>query len=69
MSALRGLHGDLLDHYARTLEGGEKQLLTRMKTFWEYLCPDADRKARKKILKARNVPEYTQAVFRLLQEM
>ena len=66
MSSLRALHADLLDHYARTLEGGEKQLLTKMKAFWEYIYPEGDRKCRKKIHKAQKVADYTQAVFQLL---
>ncbi len=66
--ALRVLHADLFDHYARALEGGERQLLTKMKTFWEYMCPGADRKLHKKIQKAQKVADYTQAVFRLLCE-
>ena len=66
MSSLRALHSDLLDHYARTLEGGEKQLLTKMKAFWENIYPEGDRKCRKKIHKAQKVADYTQAVFQLL---
>ena len=62
MSSLRALHADLLDHYARTLEGGEKQLLTKMKAFWEYLLPNADRKLLKAIHKSTNLHKYTQAV-------
>lgn len=66
MSSLRALHADLLDHYVQTLEGGEKQLLTKMKAFWEYIYPEGDRKCRKKIHKAQKVADYTQAVFQLL---
>lgn len=66
MSSLRALHADLLDHYVQTLEGGEKQLLTKMKAFWEYIYPEGDRKCRKKIHKAQKMADYTQAVFQLL---
>ncbi len=66
MTRMRALHADLFDHYARTLEGGEKQLLMKMKSFWEYLLPDADRKIRKKIHKAQKITDYTNAVFQLL---
>lgn len=66
MSSLRMLHADLLDHYAHALEGGERQLLTKMKSFWEYMCPGGDRKCRKKIRKARTAADYAQAVSGLL---
>ena len=63
---MRLFHAGLFDHYAQTLEGGEKQLLMKMKTFWEYLLPDADRKLHKKIHKAQKTADYTDAVFHLL---
>lgn len=64
---VRQLHTDLFSHYANLLEGGDRQLLTKMKTFWEYLLPDADRKARKAIHKAGNLANYQEAVNRLLR--
>ncbi|MCM1107794.1 MAG: tRNA-dihydrouridine synthase family protein [Clostridium sp.] len=64
--AMRHLHADLLDHYEQHLEGGEIQLLTKMKSFWEYLLADADRKLLKKIHKAQRIPAYTEAVNQLL---
>ena len=63
---MRLFHADLFNHYAQTLEGGEKQLLMKMKAFWEYLLPDADRKLHKKIHKAQKTADYTDAVSRLL---
>ena len=63
---MRLFHADLFDHYAQTLEGGEKQLLMKMKAFWEYLLPDAGRKLHKKIHKAQKTADYTDAVSRLL---
>ncbi|MCD8318515.1 MAG: tRNA-dihydrouridine synthase family protein [Paraprevotella sp.] len=66
-SKMRSFHADLFDYYAQTLEGGEKQLLTKMKEFWEFLMPDVDRKLRKKIYKSQRVPDYTDAVFQLLR--
>lgn len=67
MQAMRRFHSDLFSHYEQALEGGEKQLLMKMKGFWEYLLPDGDRKMRKKIHKAQKTPDYTNAVFQLLQ--
>lgn len=63
---LRKFHTALFDGYEQQLEGGEMQLLTKMKTLWEYLLPDADRKLLKKIHKAQRVAAYTEAVHRIL---
>lgn len=67
MQAMRRLHSDLFSYYEQVLEGGEKQLLMKMKGFWEYMFPDGDRKMRKKIHKAQKIVDYTNAVFQLLQ--
>lgn len=67
MQAMRRFHSDLFSHYEQALEGGEKQLLMKMKGFWEYMLPDGDRKMRKKIHKAQKTTDYTNAVFQLLQ--
>ncbi len=64
---VRQLHTDLFCHYGARLEGGDRQLLTKMKTFWEYLLPDADRKARKAIHKASSLAGYQEAVNKLLR--
>lgn len=65
---LRTLHRQLLDHYAAHLQG-DVQLLTKMKTFWEYLLPDADRKMRKAIHKSGSLRNYEAAVATLFQSM
>ena len=44
-------------------EGGEGQLLNKMKTFWEYLAPGADRKLLKAIHKSGTFQKYNQAVL------
>lgn len=67
MLRMRRLHSSLLDYYEQKLEGGEHQLLTRMKGFWEYLLADADRKALKKIHKAQHMAAYSDAVGQLLR--
>lgn len=67
MQAMRRFHSDLFSYYEQALEGGEKQLLMKMKGFWEYMLTDGDRKLRKKIHKAQKVADYTHAVFQLLQ--
>ncbi len=64
---LRTFHQEVFTAYGNLLEGGEKQLLMKMKTFWEYLLPDGNRKARKVIHKTSKLSNYVQAVNELLR--
>ncbi|MEG1587598.1 MAG: hypothetical protein RR346_12075, partial [Bacteroidales bacterium] len=41
---------------------GEKQLLEKMKPFWEYLSDELDKRTRKKIEKANKLSHYEAAV-------
>lgn len=59
---IRHFHDLLLERYSEKLTGGEHQILTKMKTLWEYLLPDADKKARKLIKKSNNLNKYNEAV-------
>ena len=63
---LRLFHADVFAQYGNLLEGGDKQLLTKMKNFWEYLMPDGDRKAKKAIHKSNKLETYQAAVRSLL---
>lgn len=63
---IRLLHADVFSQYGNLLEGGDTQLLTKMKTFWEYLLPEGDRKARKTIHKTTKLSNYQAAVSNLL---
>lgn len=63
---LRSFHARLVERYASLLEGGEHQVVAKLKTLWDYLLPDADKKARKKILKSTTLPAYLTAVRDLL---
>ena len=65
-NALRGMHDELFRRYSEQLQGGDHQILAKMKTLWDYLWPDADRKARKAVLKATRLADYLAAVNRLL---
>ena len=56
------MHTSVYNQYAAQLEGGDGQLLNKMKTFWEYLAPNADRKLMKAIHKSTNISKYYQAV-------
>ena len=55
---LRLFHADVFAQYGNLLEGGDKQLLTKMKNFWEYLMPDGDRKTKKAIHKSNKLETY-----------
>ena len=63
---VRQLHDEVYARYEAQLQGGELQLLTKMKNFWEYLLPDGDRKARKTIHKTGKLANYRAAVSNLL---
>ena len=60
---LHSMHTSVYSQYAAQLEGGEGQLLNKMKTFWEYLAPGADRKLLKAIHKSGTFQKYNQAVL------
>jgi tRNA-dihydrouridine synthase len=56
------LHQSVRESYEARLEGGEKQLLTKLKPFWEYLEPLIGHKAMKAISKSQNMNTYDAAV-------
>ena len=55
------------DQYSKTIEGGDAQLLQKLKTAWKYLLPDLDKKLRKAILKAPTLTAYDSAVATALR--
>jgi len=61
---VRTFHERLFQHYASCLQG-DAQLLAKLKPYWEYLLPDADRKVKKAIKKAVTIDKYLAAVRRL----
>lgn len=61
------MHQLMAEAYRNQIEGGEAQLLGKLKTLWEYLLPDMDKKARKAILKSNRIEHYWQAVERALR--
>lgn len=60
------LHSEVFGKYEELLQGGETQLLMKMKSFWEYLLPEGDRKAKKIIHKTSRLANYQAAVSNLL---
>jgi len=64
---LRELHSGVYEYYRTHLEGGDAQILNKMKTFWEYLYPEADKKLKKTIKKSSRISVYEQAVQDLVE--
>lgn len=63
---VRQLHTDVYNSYEEQLQGGETQLLMKMKSFWEYLLPEGNHKAKKTIHKTAKLTNYLAAVNELL---
>lgn len=55
-------HNQLLSHYRLTLIGGEHQVLSKIKPFWEYAESEIGRKAWKAIKKASDMAKYQTAL-------
>lgn len=60
------LHAEVFSSYQEQLQGGDLQLLMKMKSFWEYLLPEGDHKAKKVIHKTTKLYNYEAAVSNLL---
>jgi len=58
----RQLHDLVYGAYRERLKGGDVQVVSKMKDFWEYFYPEMDRKRRKAIKKATSVEKYEDAV-------
>ena len=56
------MHRQMVAAYMERIEGGELQLVQKLKPFWEYLLPDLPKKQRKAILKSNKVEVYLQNV-------
>lgn len=65
-SKLRAFHALLAEEYGKSLEGGDHQILARMKTLWDYMLPDVDKKLHKKVIKSKTLLEYKDAVRNLI---
>ncbi|MGL4293585.1 MAG: tRNA-dihydrouridine synthase family protein [Bacteroidales bacterium] len=58
---MQQLHDQIFAQYSEYLQG-DKQLLEKMKAFWEYLSDDLEKRTRKKIEKASKLSQYEAAV-------
>lgn len=56
------LHQEVLNQYTQQIEGGEAQLLNKMKTFWEYAGMAINSKVAKRIQKSRHMDSYLQEI-------
>ena len=65
---IQSMHTYVYEEYIEQLKGGDLQILNKMKAFWEYLLPNADRKLLKAIHKSTNLHKYTQAVHALFNQ-
>ena len=63
------LHNRLRDAYEAQLNGGDHQLLMKMKSLWEMFLPNAPRKALKAIKKASSMAKYNIAVNELFYSL
>ncbi len=59
---LRTLHAAVYARYEEQLQGGDEQLLHKIKPFWDYLEPALDRKVWKAIHKSGSLNKYQAAV-------
>ena len=64
---LERFHAILFSQYQKHLLGGEHQILTKMKSLWEYFLPDADKKLRKAIKKCNSIARYEQIVAQIFK--
>lgn len=64
---LERFHTLLYSQYQKHLFGGEHQILTKMKSLWEYFLPDADKKLRKAIKKCNSIARYEQIVAQIFK--
>lgn len=59
------MYRQLRQHYNQAIEGGERQLLLKMQSFFEYLEPLYGHKPIKKVLKAGSLRNFDEAVANL----
>ena len=59
---VRRMHSMMYERYSETIEGGDAQLLLKMKSMWEYWLPGLDKKKRKAIRKANKLSVYLNEV-------
>jgi len=66
LAIYKTFHEELLKQYSDYLEGGDAQILQKMKTLWDYFLPETDKKLLKKIKKCRKLYDYVQITRNIL---
>ncbi|WP_321334721.1 tRNA-dihydrouridine synthase family protein [uncultured Bacteroides sp.] len=66
LGKVKAFHAVLFDYYEAHLQGND-QLVNKVKTLWEYLLPDMDKKFKKKIHKCTKIEIYRAAVAEALR--
>ena len=67
LSKILKMHGKLYEH-ARSTYQGDSQILSHIRSFWDYLEPSLPKKVFKKIQKAGKLNEYNAAILSLNME-
>lgn len=62
LEEMLAFHNELFDYYSEGLTGGDHQVLSKIKPFWEYAEQEIGRKAWKAISKASNMAKYQSAI-------
>ena len=65
----RAFHDTIFADYSDRMKGNDKQLVTKMKAFWEMYLPQAPKRNRKAVLKASKLEKYCSAVDELFVAM
>lgn len=58
VNQLNNFHNLLYENYCKKLSGGEHQILMKMKSLWEVMLPEADKKSKKIIKKCHTLKNY-----------
>lgn len=65
----RQFHDELFRNTSERLSGGEHQVLSHMKVFWEMFLPNINKKLHKQILKAHSISQYSIACNELFSTL
>ncbi len=66
---LRDFHSELVTIYTENYTGGDHQILSKVKTIWDYLLDGQYHKEIKKIKKSTSLLKYNEGVNELLRQM
>lgn len=61
LQGIRAMHNQILEHYSSTLQG-DTQILTKIKTFWDYLEPTIGHRPHKFLRKSSSLTKYVDSL-------